>query len=126
MKLLTPPHVPKQTRVITAGLTACAVLLLGALACGARTVGADEACRGPDLLTVPLKGMDAIHADGTCSFEEEQEGRRHRVVCDSQSCRWYVNEAMTCTCQELDFSNTCANGVPLCADWRSSFDFSSP
>jgi hypothetical protein len=113
-------------RVGTAGLVAGLVLLLGTLACCSRSVGADEVCRGPDLLTVPISGADAVVVgDGTCSFEDEQGGYQHRIICDTESCRWYVDETLSCTCQQLDFSNTCSNGVPGCADWHSSFDFAS-
>ncbi len=102
------------------------LLLLGTLACCSRSVGADEECRGPDLLTDPINGADAVLGDGTCSFEDEQGEYQHRIICDTESCRWYVDETLCCTCQQLDFANTCANGVPTCADWHSSFDFSLP
>ncbi len=102
------------------------MLLCGGPGCGSRTVGADEECPGPDMLSAPIDGLSAEHSEGTCSFEVEQGGRVHLIFCDGQSCRWYVDEEMICTCLQLDYSMRCANGVPLCADWLSSFDFSSP
>ncbi len=112
-------------RVFATGIAFGALLLSGALACGARTVGAGEACRGPDLLSTPLNAADAILGEGTCSFEENQGAHRHRVVCDSETCLWYVDDVLECRCQQMDYNNTCANGIPTCADWHNSINFSS-
>ena len=104
MKLSAQHRAPMRSCAFMAGFTAWALLLSGTLACNTRTVGADEVCSGPDLLTAPLSGTTAELGNGTCTYEEEQGGRHHRVVCDAQSCRWFVDEAMTCECQQLDFS----------------------
>jgi hypothetical protein len=109
-----------------------AVVVLGALsglgagACGARVGAPQPECHGPDLLFTPIDGMATILDDGLCIFEENQDGREHRVVCDSEGCLWYVDGTLTCTCEQLDYANTCTNGVPMCADWYGHFDFSGP
>jgi len=115
-----------HARAHIALLLVLAVTPLGALACGSRTVGADWGCPGPELLTTPLVAANAVLANGTCTLEEEQAGRQHRILCDTQTCRWFVDGDMICECRQLDFVNTCANGIPTCADWRGSIDFASP
>jgi hypothetical protein len=105
---------------------AAIVVCVGVLGCGARTGYDDELCQGPELLSTPLRGSDAILTGETCSFVTEQDGHAHRILCDGNACRWHVDDALRCTCEQLDYSNTCANGITLCADWRDSFDFSAP
>ena len=105
-------------------LALLASLSLCAASCGARTAWSNDPCQGPQWLVTPFDGTEAILAEGRCSFETVQDGHRHRVVCDGESCLWTVDGTLTCTCEHLDNANTCGNGIPLCADWLLHFDFS--
>lgn len=98
---------------------------LSAFSCAARPGVEQSECRGPDLLSTPLSGGEAILVDGSCTFEEEQDGHTHRVVCNGETCLWQVDGEETCVCQRLDYANRCGNGVPMCADWQDYFDFSA-
>lgn len=102
------------------------VLCLAVWGCGARTAYDNEVCQGADLLTAPLNGADAILTAESCSFVASQGGHQHRIHCDGEVCRWYVDDVLLCTCEELDYASTCGNGVPMCAAWLQYFDFSSP
>jgi hypothetical protein len=110
---------------LIAGIAVTVVLMVGALGCGARTASSNEDCPAAELLSTPLRGSDIVTAE-TCSFVEQQDGRLHRVECDGEQCRWYVDEALTCVCANLDYGNVCPNGIPLCSDWMEHFDFSLP
>lgn len=50
------------------------------------------------------------------------DGAAVRLECDGARCVLLVDGAERCTCTELDYANTCANGVPLCQH-LANFDF---
>lgn len=116
----------RNTPSPTIRTAAIALVCVGGLSCGARTGYDNEVCQGAELLSTPMSGYDEILTAETCSFVTEQNGHEHRILCDGQTCRWYVDDVQLCTCQELDYANRCGNGVPMCADWLRYFDFSGP
>ncbi|MGH1343746.1 MAG: hypothetical protein ACRBN8_19475 [Nannocystales bacterium] len=65
---------------------------------------------------------------GQCTFEgEDEQGLFHVLVCSSsadafEGCTWFIEGIEQCECDVPDFSNVCANGVPVCPGWLDAFD----
>ena len=53
------------------------------------------------------------------------DGVRYRQECDGTTCTWYEDGQAICDCDRLDYVNTSAFGIPMCADWRPPWDFST-
>lgn len=102
-----------------------AVALLAG-ACGARTGLVDSDAGSCELPSFPAHDACVSTAPGTCTFElADSAGVPHRVECDGTMCRWLTRGVEVCTCTALDPHNTCNNGVPTCAAWRTAFDWTS-
>lgn len=50
------------------------------------------------------------------------DGAAVQLECDGAQCVLFVGGVERCACTELDYANTCANGVPLCQH-LANFDF---
>ena len=80
----------------------------------------DGGCALPTELVSPLVERTRV---GHCTLEGPDRRRTiWRSDCDGVTCTMSVDGVSTCTCDTLDFVNTCSNGVPTCLGW-AIFDY---
>jgi hypothetical protein len=127
------PTVPKPVEL--------AVLIAALAACGARSGTLDDgadagADTGPACLPREVRGVVGRVGEGWCTLAGiGSDGLMHTMRCTTrgappttefETCVWLVEGEERCTCTEgPDWSNTCPNGVPLCATWNRPFDFAT-
>lgn len=51
------------------------------------------------------------------------DGRALRESCAADNCDLFVDDVKVCSCPSklIDFTNTCANGVPTCKSWKVDY-----
>jgi hypothetical protein len=61
---------------------------------------------------------------GRCILETHDAlGRPVRLECDGTTCQLFVAEELRCMCDDLDWANTCAGGIPTCLATSGLFSF---
>jgi len=109
----------RQTGHAWALVAAVVALGLVAGACGGRP--------GPECELPPAAAAPATverFCDGRCILETRDAlGRRVRLECDGTACRLFVADELQCTCDELDWANTCSAGLPTCLATSGLFSF---
>jgi hypothetical protein len=106
-------------------LSLCSLAALSA--CGGRVVVDEKA--GPASCELPQLAAEGPFTAETCAGRctlgaVGEDGAPVRLACDGQRCVLFVDGAERCTCTELDFASTCANGVPLCQH-LANFNFAA-
>jgi hypothetical protein len=97
------------------------VLLLGlvAAACGGRP---GPECELPPASATPTT-VERL-CEGRCVLETHDALERPvRLECDGTACHLLVAGELQCTCDDLDWANTCATGVPTCLATSGLFSF---
>jgi hypothetical protein len=101
-------------------------LLVLLASCGART-GLDDTGQQEAACTPPA-GASAgstteLSCGSTCILATtDAKGTALRLVCDSHTCKLFMDEVLTCECLDLDYTSTCSKGVPTCLA-RGFFSF---
>ncbi len=101
-------------------LARASALLLGLLAaCGGRPV---PVCELPPAAARPATVEQ--FCDGQCILTTHDAlDRPVRLECDGTECHLFVAGELHCTCDELDYANTCSGGVPTCLATSGLFSF---
>jgi hypothetical protein len=95
------------------------LLILLAAACGGRSA---PLCELPPAAERPA--TVERYCDGQCILEtQDANGRAVRLECDGITCQLFVDEELQCSCDELDWANTCTHGIPTCLATSGLFSF---
>jgi hypothetical protein len=111
----------------TPSTIARSISLFALCACGARVAVDDAAsssvCELPQL--APEGPFTAEMCLDRCTRGAvAEDGAPVRLACDGERCVLSVDGVERCTCTDLDYSNTCANGVAVCQH-HANFNFAA-
>ena len=103
---------------MSARISALLLALLGA-SCGGRPA---PVCDLPPAAERPAT-VERL-CDGRCILATRDAlGRSVRLECDGTACQLFVADELACTCDDLDWANTCASGLPTCLATSGLFSF---
>ena len=101
-----------------------AALTLTLVGCGGKAVV--DGTAGDCPMPASLGQQECVDSPGLIVREGVYASGVHcREECDGTTCTWYENGEAACGCSQVDYSNSSAHGIPLCADWTPPWNWAT-